>query len=81
MDPNACMDRIVRAITTQDDDELIDAIGDLRTWISNGGFAPAGYTTLAWRLVNAAETAAEERIEARPEVDVEWAAKRATNEG
>ena len=40
MDPNACVDRILSAIRAQDEEEIIEAFGDLREWLHKGGFHP-----------------------------------------
>ena len=43
MDPNACLKRIIDAITAQEWDEVEDACRDLYEWLKRGGFAPTAY--------------------------------------
>ena len=40
MDPNACLDRIVRAFRDADFEETIEAISDLKSWLRGGGSPP-----------------------------------------
>lgn len=39
MDPNACLQRFIRALK-EDLDEAREAYSDLRNWIRRGGFEP-----------------------------------------
>lgn len=40
MDPNACLQRLGRAILNEDNEETRHAAGDLCRWIQRGGFKP-----------------------------------------
>ena len=40
MDPTACLERILHAISIRDTDELVYAAQDLADWMVRGGFAP-----------------------------------------
>ena len=42
MDPDACLDRLLRAVNSADTDELRSAANDLADWIDKGGFVPDG---------------------------------------
>lgn len=45
MDPNACLERLIRAILTDDFDESRAAYVDLLTWCRAGGFSPDRFQT------------------------------------
>lgn len=63
MDPNACMDRILRAIREKDYAEARDAIGDVNDWLDGGGFAPDSVKLDALQLaIEAAGASAPERL-------------------
>jgi len=47
MDPNACVDRIVRAFRDDDLVEAAEAISDLKFWLSRGGSPPTNGEKLA----------------------------------
>lgn len=47
MDPNACVDRIVRAFRDHDLVEAVEAISDLKFWLSRGGSPPTNGGKLA----------------------------------
>jgi hypothetical protein len=40
MDPNACVDRILTALSDGDLEEAREASSDLSEWLARGGFAP-----------------------------------------
>ena len=40
MDPDACLARLLDALRDGDRDEAIDALDDLRLWLTNGRFLP-----------------------------------------
>lgn len=40
MDPTACLERMLRALTDDDRDEAVGAMEDLAGWICSGGFMP-----------------------------------------
>lgn len=40
MDPQACYERLLRAVAEGDADEAAEAHDDLRTWLLRGGFEP-----------------------------------------
>jgi hypothetical protein len=50
MDPNACMERIERAISDRDFEEATLGLLDLAVWIDRGGFRPANYLGTLERL-------------------------------
>jgi hypothetical protein len=47
MDPQACWKRLCEALRDNDVEEAYWAAGDLRNWISAGGYRPAGVPGVA----------------------------------
>lgn len=40
MDPQACLDRLMRALRERDNEEAVQASSDLLCWLLAGGFVP-----------------------------------------
>jgi hypothetical protein len=55
MDPDACVQRILAAITDQDRHELVDAMMDLAGWLNEGGSLPHYNTAHAWVAAHEAQ--------------------------
>jgi len=51
MDPNACLERLLDAVETNDSEEAVEAARDLLGWMARGGAPPTVGGEMTPRLV------------------------------